>query len=213
MRHSGQVAVAALLLSTPAGARAQAPATTLGLELGYSQAGFVGGTGALDESRQGTLFGAFVDRRIAGPLAAEVALFFSKKGGGISGAVEGVPVRISAQLVYLEVPLLARIAVPVGRFPLRPVVFGGGSLNFNIGCEFQAEVPGQVAQIPCRDSTGTGVEPHTVDFGAVVGGGFEYAWATSAIRLEFREHFGLRRVVPDDPLKNRAWAILFGVTI
>jgi hypothetical protein len=214
MRLAGCV-VAALALAAPVAARAQTSGTTLGFELGFSEAGFVGGAGGLNESRQGTLFGVFLDRHIAGPIDGEAALFFAKKGGGLSVGLQDVPIRISAQLVYLELPLLARIRLPVGRFPIRPVAFGGGSVNFNIGCEFQAEVAGEIGQVPCRDTTGAGggVALRTIDFGAIVGGGIEYGWRSSAIRLEFREHFGLRPILADDPTKNRTWAILLGLTI
>jgi hypothetical protein len=182
------------------------------MQIGYSESGFVGGAGSVNESRAGTLFGVFVDRRISGPLRAQFELFFAKKGGGFSSAVGDVPVRISAQLVYLEVPLLARLAIPVGSRRFRPVLFGGGAASFNIGCEFQAEVPGQVVQVACNDSGGVGVPLRGVDFGAIVGGGIEYSRRTTALRVEFREVFGLRPVLADDVLMNRTWAVLIGVT-
>jgi hypothetical protein len=208
------VLLAALALAPARDARAQgvAPPVTLGLQIGYSESGFVGGADSASESRSGTLFGVFADRRLAGPLGARIELFFAKKGGGFTTAVGGVPISISAQLVYLEVPLLARLTIPVGSRRVRPVVFGGGSASFNIGCEFQAETPGQVVQVGCNDSAGTGVPLRGVDFGAIVGGGLEYAWRTSALRVEFREVFGLRRILADDVLKNRTWALLVGVT-
>lgn len=183
----------------------------LGLQAGYSESGFVGG-GTANENRSGTLFGVFVDRRLAGPLQAQFELFFSKKGGGFTSLVGDVPVRISAQLVYLEVPVLARFAIPVGNRRFRPVLFGGGSVSFNIGCEFQAEVPGQVVQVGCNDSAGVGIPLHEVDFALIAGGGFEYRRRGTAFRLEFREVFGQREVLADDVLKNRTWAILFGFT-
>ncbi len=206
------LALTGLALATTGAARAQTVPVTLGMQIGYSESGFVGGGGSVNENRAGTLFGVFVDRRIAGPLGAQLELFFAKKGGGFTSAVGDVPVRIGAQLVYLEVPLLARLAIPIGSSRFRPVLFGGPAAAFNIGCEFQAEIPGQVVQVGCSDSAGTGVPLRGVDFGAVVGGGFEYARRTTALRVEFREDFGLRRVLLDDVLKNRTWAVLIGVT-
>ncbi|HEX5386332.1 MAG TPA: outer membrane beta-barrel protein [Gemmatimonadales bacterium] len=201
-------------LGAPAAARAQTAPVALGVQLGYSRAGFtdVGG-GTLNESRDGTLFGVFVDRRVAGPVGAQLELFIAKRGGGLTGTLDGVPIRISAQLVYLDFPLLARVAIPVGSRHVRPVIFGGGSASFNIGCDFQAEVPGQVVQVTCGDSAAGGVGIRGVDFGAIVGGGLEYSWRRSALRLELRETFGLRTVTTDAQFKNRTWAMLFGFTI
>jgi hypothetical protein len=184
----------------------------LGLQAGYSESGFVGGDGTANENRAGSLFGVFVDRRLTGPLQAQFELFLAKKGGGFTSALGDVPVRISAQLVYLELPVLARLVIPVGSSRLRPVLFGGGSVSFNIGCEFQAEVPSQVVQVGCNDSAGVGIPLHEVDFGLIAGGGLEYRRRGTAFRLEFREVFGQREVLADDVLKNRTWAILFGFT-
>jgi hypothetical protein len=215
------VVMLALAGSGPARAQAVPEAPTpprvrqpviLGLQAGYSESGFVGGDGTASENRAGTLFGVFVDRRLTGPLQAQFELFFAKKGGGFTSVVGDVPVRISAQLVYLELPVLARLAIPVGSSRFRPVLFGGGSVSFNIGCEFQAEIPGQAVQVGCNDSAGVGIPLREVDFGLIAGGGFEYRRRGTAFRLEFRQVFGQREVLADDVLKNRTWAILFGFT-
>ncbi len=202
--------VVAWLLVAAAPLAAQDEHSDLGFQLGYSRAKFSDDQSGLAESRSGSLFGLFVGTPVAGPLSAQAELFLVKKGGGLSTAVQSVPVRVSVQLVYIELPLLARFRIPVGG-RLHPNVFGGGSMALNIGCDIQAEVPGIIEQQAC-DAAGD-VEVTTFDTGAVIGAGFEYDWRDSNARLEIRQTIGLREVSPGDTAKNRTWAILFGITL
>ncbi|MGH7630274.1 MAG: porin family protein [Gemmatimonadales bacterium] len=200
----------ASLLVAAAPPAAQEEHSDLGLQLGYSRARLSDDQSGLGESRSGSLFGVFVGTPVAGPLSAQVELFLVKKGGGLSTAVRNVPVRVSVQLVYIELPLLARFRIPVGG-RLHPNVFGGGSLALNIGCDIQAEVPGILEQQACDE--GGDVEVTTFDAGAVIGAGLEYDWRNSNARLELRQTIGLREVSQGDTAKNRTWAILFGITL
>jgi hypothetical protein len=202
--------LAACLLLTATPLAGQDEHSDVGFQLGYSRARFSNDQSGLGESRSGSLFGVFVSRNLAGPLGAQLELFLAKKGGGLSTAVQNVPVLVSVQLVYLELPLLARFRIPVGG-RLHPNLFGGGSLALNIGCDIQAEIPGVIEQQAC-DEAGD-VALNTLDAGGVVGAGFEYDWRDSNARLEIRQTFGLREVSPGDTAKNRVWAILFGITL
>ncbi|HEU5171267.1 MAG TPA: porin family protein [Gemmatimonadales bacterium] len=191
---------------------AQGEHSDLGFQLGYSLAGFTDQPAGLGESRSGSMFGVFLGTPVAGPLSAQAELSLAKKGGGLSTVVRDIPARLSLQLVYIELPLVARVAVPVGG-RLHPNLFGGGTVALNIGCDIQAEIPGLIPQQECSDTGGTAVEVHTFDYGLVVGAGVEYDWRHSAARLEVRRTLGLRPVTPGDPAENRAWAILFGITL
>ncbi len=202
--------LASFLLIAAVPAAAQDEHSDLGFQLGYSRARFSNDQSGLAESRNGSLFGVFLGTPVAGPLNAQAEIFLSKKGGGLSTVVETVPIQVSVQLVYIEVPLLARFVVPLGG-RLHPNVFGGGSLGLNIGCDIQAEVPGLLAQQACDEAGDVSV--NTFDFGAVIGAGFEYDWRDSNARLEIRQTIGLREVSPGDTAKNRAWAILVGITL
>jgi hypothetical protein len=202
------VAVALLVVAAPAAA--QTEHSDLGFQLGYSRARFSGDQSGLGESRSGSLFGMFVGTPVAGPLTAQAEIFLAKKGGGLSTTVDNTLVEVSVQLVYIEVPLLARFIIPLGG-RLHPNLFGGGSLALNIGCDIQAEASGLLAQQACDEAGDVAV--HTIDLGAVVGAGFEYDWRDSNLRVEIRQTIGLRTVSPGDPAKNRAWALLFGITL
>jgi hypothetical protein len=204
------MAACLLLAAAPAPAAAQGQRFDLGFQLGYSRARFTADQVGLDESRSGSLFGLFLGMPLAGPLRAQAELFLAKKGGGVTTAFETVPVQLSLQLVYIEMPVLARLAIPIGS-RLHPTVFGGGSVALNIGCDIQAEIPGLVAQQACDEAGAVGA--HSFDYGVVFGAGIEYDWPKSSARLEVRRHVGLRDALADNTARNRAWAVLIGLTL
>jgi hypothetical protein len=202
--------MAACLLFVAAPAAAQDEHSDLGFQLGYSRARFSGNQTGLAESRSGSLFGVFLGLPVAGPLNAQLEVFLARKGGGLSTVVADIPLQVSVQLVYIEMPVLARFVIPLGG-RVHPNVFGGGSVALNIGCDIQAEIPGLLAQQACDEASDVAV--HTLDFGAVLGAGLEYDWRDSNARLEIRQTIGLREVAPGDTARNRAWALLFGITL
>ncbi len=200
--------IGVLLGALPRGIRAQEPGTHLGFELGYSRARFQP-AGAQNDSRDGSLIAGFVSRRVAGPLSGQIELMLSRKGGGLTTQTATGTTVGTVQLIYVEVPLLARLSLPVGR--LRPVLLGGGSFAVSVGCELQAEGVDNIEQQRC-DGAGTDPSLAGTDFSAIVGGGLEYPWRGSYLRLEVRRTIGLENLLANDPLKNRAWAVLAGIT-
>lgn len=195
------------MLALPRGIRAQEPGTQLGFELGYSRARFEP-AGTSSDTRDGSLIAGFLSHRIAGPLSGQVELMFSRKGGRLATQTAAGPTVGMVQQIYVEVPLLVRAELPVGR--LRPVLLGGGSVAVSVGCELQAEGIDNVEQQRCD---GAGADPSLAgtDISAIVGGGLEYPWRGSYLRLELRRTIGLKNLLASD-LKNRVWAILAGVT-
>jgi hypothetical protein len=199
--------LAGLIGVLPPGLRAQERGTQIGFELGYSRAQFYP-LGTLNESREGSLVAGFVSRRIAGPLSGQIELMMSRKGGGLSAAEAGGTVAGTVQLVYVEIPVLARVVLPIGR--LRPVLLGGGSLAVSVGCELQMEGADNIEQERCDgDSTASLAGS---DFSAIFGGGLEYPLRSATLRLEVRRVLGLRNIAAGQELKNRVWAVLLGIT-
>jgi hypothetical protein len=197
-----------LLGAVPCGLHAQGNRRALGFELGYSRATFA--PSGLSDAREGGLIGGFIGQRIRGPVSAQIELLLTTKGGALAVDTPSGPARAAVQLVYIELPLLARVAVPLGS-RLHPVVLGGGSYALSVGCEFQVDVPGAFGQVRC-DQAGTGLELVQSDMSAILGGGLEYLWRGSTVRLELRRFIGLRNVVEGGEGKNRAWVVLFGIT-
>lgn len=200
-------ALALLLAAAPVAVGAQTSATQLGFELGYSQARFAA-SGTTGDPRDGSVIAGFLTRRFGGPVSGQVEVMFSRRGGGLTATGPGGTVTGSAQLIYVELPLLMRAALPVGR--LRPVLLGGGSFAVAVGCELEAVAPGNEQQ-PC-DGAGAVVPLAGSDFSAVVGGGLEAPFRNSYVRLELRRTIGFRDIAAGQDIKSRVWAVLLGVT-
>ena len=199
--------LAGLVGVLPGALRAQGRETQIGFELGYSQAKF-SPAGTPSATQEGSIVAGVLSRRIAGPLNGQIELMLSRRGGGLSAAAPGGAL-LGAQLVYIEVPVLARITVPVGR--LRPVLVGGGSFAVSVGCELQVEGTDNIEQERCDGDSAT-VALAGSDFNAVFGGGLEYTMRSATLRLELRRIVGLRNLAPGQDLKNRVWAVLAGIT-
>jgi hypothetical protein len=181
--------------------------TILGFELGFSRASFSPALGT--EDREGGMIGGFIAERFGTLFALQGELLFTKKGGSVPVETQLGLVDVGVQLIYVEAPLLARVTLPVGTH-LRPVVFGGGSFALSVGCEFQFEIQGALNQARC-DQPGTGLELSSTDWSGIFGGGVEYGWHRSAVRLELRRLIGLKNLVEGVEQKNRAWVVLFGI--
>jgi hypothetical protein len=200
--------LAGLVGVLPGALRAQGRDTQIGFELGYSHARF-SPVGVSSATQEGSIIAGFLSRRIAGPLSGQIELMLSRRGGGLSAPDASGTFLGTAQLVYIEVPVLARITVPVGR--LRPVLLGGGSFAVSVGCELQVAGADNVEQERCDGDSAT-VALAGSDFNAVFGGGLEYTTRSATLRLELRRIVGLRNLAPGQDLKNRVWAVLAGIT-
>jgi len=200
--------IGVLLGAVPGGLHAQDTRRALGLELGYSRASFA--PGGLSGAREGSLIGGFIGQRISGPVSAQIELLFTTKGGALPVNTPAGPASAAVQLVYIELPLLARVALPLGR-RLNPVLLGGGSYALSVGCEFQVDAAVAFGELRC-DQAGTGLELVRSDMSAIAGGGVEYRWGGSTVRLELRRFIGLRNVVAGGQGKNRAWVAIVGIT-
>lgn len=208
--------VATLALSTfPAALRAQAPAPprgprpSVGAQVGYSRSDLGGPDAQRIRSRQGALTGVYLQAPIGGPLSLRPEVLFALKGGRAQAAVEGGgSVQLDIGLAYIEVPVLLRVGVPRGRF--RPMLFGGPAPALQIGCDLQIVDPGTPVRAACDE---TGLPPfRDFDVGVVVGGGLEVRWPQSALSLEARYTTGLRSVLNDVDVRNRAVGVVVAVT-
>ncbi len=95
-------------------------------------------------------------------------LSFALKGGRTETEDGSV---IDIELAYLEFPILAKVAAPIGRF--RPVFFAGPAPALRIGCDFLLFLPEQPGQpeleqpVTCGEDDVTSVR--VMDLGFVRG--------------------------------------------
>jgi hypothetical protein len=222
--------VAALLLLALAlapAAAAQRGRQAVGFQAGYARASldFVGEETEL-EPRAGAFVGVYYRARLLSWLSLQSELDFTVKGGDlpVGDLLTGVD-RVRVDLGVLEVPLLARISTPYRRESLRPSLFGGVSVGFEIGCGRTLIASSTVRSVECADSGlvdvgGTPLQVRPIDIGSpdvswVLGGGIQWERRDINIALEARFQRGLRQVFPaiDQKIRNQLWTILVALTI
>ena len=190
-------------------ARRRGPRPSVGGEVGYSRSDLRGSDAQRVRSRQGALTGVYIQVPLAGPISLRPEVLFALKGGRIQADVEGGgSTELDIGLAYIELPMLIRVGPRRGRF--RPVVFGGPAPALQIGCDVQVADPNTPVSATCEETA----LPSFRDFdvGLVAGGGLEVRWPQSALALEARYTTGLRSVLNEVDVKNRAFGVVLTLT-
>jgi hypothetical protein len=207
--------VAACLVASRTAAGQEGAA--VGAEVGYSRADLIGGDSDPVESRQGAITGVYVHLPLNRVVSVRPELLFSVRGGrtlvGIARTDDFA--EIDLELAYLELPLLARMVLPRGRF--RPAVFGGPSLALQIGCDFLF-ITADTSRSTCgqeeeSDLPELAQQVREWDLAWVAGAAMEMHLPRTTLSLQGRYSAGFRSVLEGGvDLRNRGLAVLFGLT-
>ncbi len=204
-------AVVVLSLGIPGELSAQGSRPAVGAYVGYSRT-HLGGTDAEEtEARQGALTGVYLHFPLSRIVSLRPELTFALKGGRTETADGSV---FDIEIAYVEFPVLAKVAAPLGR--VRPVFFGGLAPALRIGCDFLLFLPEGAAEpdpderVACGE--GDVAVVRSMDIGFVLGGGIERLWPSAALSLEARVTAGLRSAFDDLEIRNRAFALVLGLT-
>jgi hypothetical protein len=202
------VAICLMALARLAGAQER---SAVGAQVGYSRADLTGENSDLVESRQGAVTGVYLHLPLNPVVSLRPEVLFTLKGGRILAQVEGTSdiALVDIELAYLELPVLARLTLPGGRF--RPVVFGGPSAGLQIGCDLLIRTPADSTHLTCGQDEATQVREW--DFGWVAGAAIEMHLPRTTLALQGRYSAGFRSVLEGAvDLRNRGMALLFGLT-
>jgi outer membrane protein with beta-barrel domain len=197
-----------LMAARDAGAQESA---AVGAQVGYSRADLTGENSDLVNSRQGAITGVYLHLPMNRMLSIRPEVLFSLKGGKILAAVEGTSTiaLVDIELAYLELPLLARVTLPRGRF--RPVAFGGPSAGIQLGCDFLILIPTDSIRRTCGQDEVNQVRKW--DFGWIAGAAVEMHLPRTTLALQGRYSAGFRSVLEGSvDLRNRGMAVLFALT-
>jgi hypothetical protein len=201
--------LAICLMAVAPDARAQ-DRSAVGAQVGYSRADLTGENSQLVRSRQGAITGVYLHLPMSRMVSARPELNFSLRGGRTVARVQGTETLalVDIELAYLELPVLARLTLPRGRF--RPTVFGGPAAGVQIGCDFGITLPTDSLRVTCGQEGLTGVRKW--DFGWVAGAAAEMHLPRTTLALQGRYSSGFRSVLETVDLKNRGIAVVFGLT-
>lgn len=203
------IAVATLLLANIGFAQVSIEKGVL-LGLNFSTIGGKDATNPTPDSKTGLAIGGFVSFKLADLFSLEPQLFYMQKGATAKVSSNGVTVNLTWYYNYLEVPVLAKLNIPLaGNVAFKPSIFAGPAFGLRIGTpSLKGEASGQSAEADVQNSTST-------DFSLVFGAGARIPGVVfNGILIDIRYTLGLSSV--DDSaakaeVKNRAFSILVGV--
>lgn len=152
-----------------------------------------------------------------GPFTLSPEIYYAQKGAeNFQGRLAaGEAAEIS--LAYVEVPVLVRLAIPLGGSRFQPYLAGGPVFGWQLDCQVRATNAG--AQEDCGQLLGgqDQLEETLRDFeqGVMFGAGlaFEVIRGVGAVTLDARYALGLTRLGAGDDgpeIQNRALSVLLG---
>ena len=208
------VALLVLLSTAPSRAVAQRDRTVVGGQVGYARSWIstsADSLGVSSEDRQGAYVGLFVRTRVFKWVSLQPEIDLTIKGGTFPFPGTPAGYKTNLEFGYLELPLLVRFAPSLtgkGR-GIRPVVFGGASAGFDLGCTVATTSP--VDSIALTGCDGTF---RSVEWSWLVGGGVQWNLQGVSLGLEgrFMKAFTSFSDSPLEP-KNHLFAILLVLTI
>ena len=200
-----RVGIAAAVLTLPAVASAQ----QVGVKAG---ANFASLTPEEDETpdtsrRVGLVAGGWLAVPATSWLTMQFEGLFSEKGVKFDATGVGLDSSAELRVRYIELPVLARVAVG-GSGSTRVFLVGGGAPAFMTSTRATATFEGQ------KDSRDVTDEVESFDFGLVGGAGVAFG----RTNLEARYTHGLRpinkdRNEPNDRVQNRVFSVTVGVRL
>lgn len=178
--------------------------------LNFATIGGKDATNPTPENKTGLALGGFISLKLADLLAFEPQLFYMQKGATAKVASGNTTVNLTASYSYLELPVLAKLNIPLaGNIAFKPNIYAGPALAFKLGTpRVKAEAGTQSAEEDIENVTST-------DFGLVFGAGanIPIPGFGGSVLLDLRYALGLSSI--DDSaesldLKHRVFSLLIG---
>jgi hypothetical protein len=197
----GAAGVGAQSAHAASGARhpSDEPGFNVGIKGGLNFAG-LSNEETFEGTRIGVVAGAWIARRLTGPMGLQLEALYSPKGSRDDDVTIAVD--------YLEIPFLVTLK-PANSRRLRPIFFTGPAVEFKVRARY-GDVPDESFQ------EGFNQFVHGSEFEWVTGGGLEAPYGARHLTLEARYAFGLTPVFDAEPndsdskKRNRVFAVLFG---
>ncbi|MEJ7646532.1 MAG: porin family protein [Chryseolinea sp.] len=178
----------------------------LGAKGGIGITTFKGGDAQNVDARTSWLGGAFLNAQISPVFNIQPEILFSQKGADYT--VEGS--RRHLVINYFEVPVLAKVRLPIGEV-IFPHVFLGPNFAFKTKARYTSEDMGSGAQLEANEA-----DIRRSDIGGLVGAGIDIETRESGLffTIDGRYGFGFNNVDRSDnavELRNVGWSFAVGV--
>ncbi len=209
MRAAGAVCLSMVLAAT-----ASAQGLQGGIKAGWDHPTFGGKDvqGSGFTGRNDFAGGLFLTIPAGPTFAVQPELLYVPKGAQVSGSEGAITYTGKVKLDYVEIPLLARVKVPLENAAVRPMLFAGPYVAFKTSCKVEVSGYGISGSSDC----GAGAPQDSVkstDFGLTFGGGLELPLGGVSAFVDARYDLGLTSLdataQPID-IKNRAVLVFVG---
>ncbi len=181
------------------------PEVRVGLKAVLALAVMYGGSSSDWDGRTGGTFGVFLRWLVSESFTIQPEIIYTMKGVEYSEDYQGSSLKITLEMNYLEIPILAKYALPV-EWAVKPHIFAGPYLGIKIGDDLKASYKGQSTSIP--ESV---ADLKDYEFGFALGVGFDYFLGTSGlINLDIRYGPALTGAFGGGDEKNSVWAVTVG---
>jgi opacity protein-like surface antigen len=204
-----KLTIAVLLLGAASLASA-APAIDVspGFLLGLNLAK-VGGQTTVNGVRPGLSFGGFCNFALNNVLSFEPELYFTQKGAQTSVDIPGGMVTTSINLSYIEIPLLLKIAIPLGEdYIIHPRIFGGGTVAYSLSAKLMNRYEDYGGS---SDQTGNFVNMKKWETGFIAGVGADFDVKGGVFSADIRYLWSQGSITSDLPAKkNHVITIMLG---
>lgn len=145
------------------------------------------------ETRTGFSGGAFFMYQFSDMFAVQPELLYSMKGATENGNFEGFSYDAEYKLDYFEIPVLLKFIIPIKGSGVKPSIFAGPSVGFNMSAKVKVESGDESFEEDIEDVKST-------DFGLVVGGGLGFPVGNGELGVDIRYILGLSTI--DDSAEN-----------
>ncbi|HEX9251119.1 MAG TPA: porin family protein, partial [Ignavibacteriaceae bacterium] len=131
--------------------------------------------------------GLFFMYQFSDMFAIQPEAYYTMKGATDNGTIEGYSYDAEMKLDYIEVPLLLKFLIPIKDSGVKPAIFAGPSIGFNMSAKTKVEAGGQTFEQDMEDVAST-------DFGLVFGGGVGFPVGNGELGLDIRYILGLSTI-------------------
>ncbi|MBN2185828.1 MAG: PorT family protein, partial [Candidatus Krumholzibacteriota bacterium] len=191
--------LAAMILTALMSGTVCAEGLTFGVKAGMVMASISDAPKMLDTdidwstgSRIGMVGGVYMNYPVAGSFSFQPELLYVMKGFKADFSGTGYDFDLTGKFNYIELPLIARFAIPL-EGAIKPWFCFGPSIGFNMSADFEGKYT--MFDITPNMSADFSEATKKNEFSLIFGGGFEYLLGPGALTFDIRYELGLTKFI------------------
>ena len=149
------------------------------------------------DTKTGFVVGAYLNYQFNKLFAVQPEVYYSTKGAELKDEYNDLTLSLS----YIEIPLLIQFTVPLQSSSVKPNIFAGPAIGFNMSSKVEYRDNGQTTEEDGKENT------ESTEFSLVFGGGIGFLLGRNEIGFDVRYVLGLSNLAKnsgDATIKNTA---------